>query len=472
MIPQLASRGAAELLLSQYDEAWRLLHGKGILDLSERQRWEAIEPEFKRAIKYLVELICLTEFDSTARPTLDEALFATETALVCAESMVNLGQQSDTAHAVFPDDCVVRIFAEGPLDYEITVEGKYAGFDRNLSERIKRDRNSRDRFVGFPQFDHHTATHQKYLDAPFTQSFGMSYGEFIAAIRAVIEGCRPSLDPKSFPTLFVHRGRVLDELAKSNPPRPAEAIQRAIDGFSVSPAILKADKRVLWNPKQESRAYRRGFFVFPHETGPHLAFSHEMAKESLMQLVFWVCFKRLPPEWRTPATLKALNALSHGASEWFEGVVARNLQSLGFVGKRVNRIVGSGNDQVEIPDAVGGIDFLGYNPQQKLLVVIESKMVMTGLEARYWRDDIDEFVSAPNSYAYRFRRKISWVEENRKLIASAMGFEAAPEVRAAMLTLYPCIAKIFIPDFPCVSITEFMLDYERMKQWPYANKNA
>jgi hypothetical protein len=155
---------------------------------------------------------------------------------------------------------------------------------------------------------------------------------------------------------------VLDELTKFIPSRPRASIERAIDGFSISPANLKADQRVVWNPKQESRAYRRGFFVFPHETGPHLAFSREMAKESLMQLVFWVCFKRLPVEWRTPETLKALDGLSHAASEWFEGVVCRNLQSLGIVGQRMHRTIGNGNYQMQIPDAVGEIDFLGYPP--------------------------------------------------------------------------------------------------------------
>ncbi len=379
MIQQLASGDAAKFLLFQYDEAWRLIHGKGILDLRQRQRWETVEPMFKRAIKYLLELICLNELNPPANPSHDEALFAMESALVCAESMVHLAQESDLAHLVFRSDCVVRVFETGPLDFEICVEGAYAGFHTALSERIARDRHSRDRFVGFPQFDYHTATHQNYLDASFTRSFGMGYGEFIAAIRAVIEESRPSLHPRSFPILFVHRGRVLDELTKFNPSRAA--IECAIDGFSISSANLKAEQRVVWNPKQESRAYRRGFFVFPHETGPHLAFSREMAKESLMQLVFWVCFKRLPAEWRSEETLKALDSLAHAAGKWFEGVVRRNLQALGISGHRMHRTVGAGEQRVVIPDAVGEIDFLGYHAQQKLLVLVEAKMTMPGLVA-------------------------------------------------------------------------------------------
>jgi len=90
------------------------------------------------------------------------------------------------------------------------------------------------------------------------------------------------------------------------------------------------------------------------------------------------------------------------------------------------------------------------------------------LEARYWRDDLDEYVLRAGSYAERFRRKISWAIENRKAIAVALGFDSVGNIGAAMLTLYPCIARTFISDFPCVSLTEFMLDYERAKQWPYS----
>ena len=379
--------------------------------------------------------------------------------------MVDLAHQSDCVHSVFPHDCVARVFDSGPYDFTIDIEGAHIGYDRTFSDRVIRDRESRNQFVGFPQFDNHTATHQRYLDDAFSQSFGMSYGEFIAALISVINDCQPSLHPNAFPTLFVRRGQVIDELAKSG--RSREAIERAIDGFCVTPAKLIAERRVVWKPKQECRAYRRGFFVLPHETGPHLAFSREMARESLVQLVNWISYQHLPPEWKTPATQKALADLSGGAGEWFEDVVCRNLKSLGLIGQRAHRTIGSGDQLLRIPDSVGEIDFLGYHPQEQYLILAEAKMVMTGLEARYWRDDIDQFVFCSGSYAERFRRKVSWVKENAASISSALGFGPIQGVAHVMLTLYPCIARTFIPDFECVSLTEFMLDYERKSGWPY-----
>ncbi len=347
LIPKLASREAAEFLLFQYDEAWRLLHGKGILDLREREHWAYIEPRLKRAIKFLVELICITD-PTMAQRVQDrhEAQIVAERALACAESMVDLAMESDLVHSVFPDDCVVRIFDSGPYDFTIKIEGRFEGYDQTFSDRMIRDRNARERFVPWPQFDNHTATHQRFLDDPFRDAFGMTYGEFVAALVAVINDAQPSLHPSAFPTLFVNRAHVIDELAKSGRPRPA--IERALDGFSITRLNLIADKRVVWKPKQESRAYRRGFFVLPDAEGPHLAFSREMARESLVQLAGWVSYKHLPIEWRTNVTEQALQGLSREAGIWFETSCPavpqqpRNRRETGSQGRR-ERAASSGD---------------------------------------------------------------------------------------------------------------------------------
>lgn len=468
LIPKLASDDGVAFLLFQFDEACRILHGQGSLDLREREKWMWIEPCLKRAIKFLVELVCMETGPLERVRDSRQAALVTEIALVCAESLADLAQQSDLIHSVFPDDCVVRVFDSGTIDFEIKIEGRFTGYDRVFADRIIRDRNARKDYVGFPQFDFHTATHQRYLDKAFSNSFGMNYGEFIACITSVIDGCQPSLHPKAFPTLFVHRGQVIDELAKSG--RSRVAIERALDGFSITPAKLIAERRVIWKPKQKSRAYRRGFYVLPHKTGPHIAFSRAMARENLIQMVNWVCYKQLPEEWKTPETQKALAELSLDAGAWFEDSVCRNLKALGFVGQRVNKTIGNKQLQLQIPSAIGEIDFLGYHAQQKLIVVAEAKMAMTGLEASYWRDDLAEFVSRPGSYAERFRRKILWVKENQKAISAALGLTDVSGIGCVMLTLYPCIARLFVNDFPCVSLAEFMLDYQRQSKWPYPLK--
>lgn len=465
LIPKLAWRDAAEFLLFQYDESSRIFHGNGVFDLRERQRWMETEPTFKRALKYLIELICMHADCTAPSVTTDEAVFALESALICTECMVSLAQQSDLAHSIFPEDCALTIFDNGPLDFEIKLRGQNAGHDQRFSDRVIRDRQNRHHFVKSPQADYHTAMHQLYLDEAFNRAFGMPYGEFIAAIVAVIDGSYPSLHSNSFPTLFIHRATALEALFQSG--RCRSAVERAIDGFTVSPANLIAEQRVVWKPKQKARAYRRGFFLFPHASGSHLAFSHSMARENLMQLVNWIPYQNLPTEWESPVTRTAVGELANAAGAWFERLVSEKLKSLGIIGQRAHHTVKSLGRKIQIPEEVGEIDFLGYHSQHKMLVLVEAKMVMTGLEPSYWRDDLDAFVSGGKSYAQRFRKKIAWVKERREQIADVFGVLSPVKVAVAMLTLYPCIARGFIPDFECVSLTEFMLDCERETVWPY-----
>jgi len=450
-------------LLGQYDEASHILHGDNIADADEREVWGWIEPNFRRAVKHLAELLCIESF--TARKGLrgPAALETLEVALACTESLVQLAHESDLAHSIFPEDCVCSVSDKGPVYCKIAVLGTNADYARSFRQRVIRDRESRWRFVLHPQFDNHTETLAMYLDGSFRESFGMGYSDFVLAIITVINGCLPS--PNRPSSIFVHREGVLNQLAGSG--RERQAIERAIDGFSIFASKLLEEGRAVWNPKQENRAYRRGFYICPHETGLHLAFSPAMAQESLVQLVTWTPYKHLPPEWQTPATLSALDKLSHAAGEWFEKIVCKQMSDLGFVGQPAHTFVGNGQRRFQIPDHVGGIDFLGYHPDQRLLIIIEAKMVMTGLEARYWRDDLDEFVHRSGSYAERLRRKSAWIKENISIIASLLGYGPINAIGTAMITLYPCIAGQFIRDFPCVSLTEFLLDYEQYSRWPY-----
>lgn len=464
VVEQLPSRDTLDFLLSQYDDSARILHGNNISDPTQRESWSRIEPMFRRAIKYIAEMLCVESFSARKGLNGPKAVVALETAIVCAESMVHLAHESDLVHSIFPDDCTVSVRDKGPVYCNIAITGVHSGYDRAFEARIIRDRQSRGRFVPFPQFDNHTDTHARYLNTAFTQSFGMTYTEFIAAIVSVIDGAQPV--PNGPSSLFIPRAGVLGQLAKSG--RPRQGIERAIDGFSIAATKLLQEGRAIWNPKQEHRSYRRGFYVVPHQTGLHFSFSRSMARESLIQLVTWVPYKHLPTEWQTSATVSALANLSQAAGEWFERLICERLKAVGIIGQPFQRRIGNSRGGINIPASIGGIDFLGYCQKQRLVVFVEAKMVMSGLEARYWRDDIHEFVTASDSYAERFRKKRTWLKENLNYIATALGYGQPAGLATAMLTLYPCIARQLIPDFPCVSLTEFLLDYEQDSRWPYA----
>lgn len=463
LVGMLSCRDTVDFLLSQYDEASRILYGNGIADQKKREIWQLTEPNFRRAIKYLVELLCMNSIATRQNDPGPHTIQALEVALVCAECMAHLAYESDLAHSVFPEDCLVLVSDQHPLHCKISIGGNHKGFDRLFQARVIRDRQSRGRHMANPQFDCDPSKHAQFLDESFRQSFGMTFRDFLQAIGAVIEEVSPAEGGPS--SLFVHRDTVINALAESGKPR--QAIERALCGFSITAEKLLEENRVIWKPKQEYRAYRRGFYVFAHPTGQHLAFSREMAKESLIQLLIWATHNHLPPEWQTASTNLALTTLAQASGKWFEKLVCEKLTSLDFQGKTVNRTIGDGHSRIQIPDAVGEIDFLGYNSRHRMLVVIEAKMVQTGLEACYWRDDLHEFVFRSGSYADHFRKKLAWVRENAAAIALSLGYGPVSTLGAAMLTMYPCIARDFIPDFPCVSLTEFMLDYDQVSGWPY-----
>lgn len=459
-----ANRDALEFVLTQYEMAASITHGSGIDDPSQREQWLRTEGLFRRAMKYLAELIALRDPAHTRDVSQADSMRAMDEALFAAEKVVDLGEGSNRVYGVIPEGVVAEIYPQGlAMDWETRIKGRFEGYDEKLVARVTRDRQRRGDFIQGHQFDLHTARHQEFLDPVFTAHFGWSYGHFLSGLRKLIEGSRPA--PNSFPTLFVLRQKVVEQfIAQEAPPAAVEAM---LNGFTVSAARMLEERRVVWNPKQEHRMYRRGFLEYPHELGPHLTFSKNMAHEAMIHLVHGVCYKRLPVDWRCPGLETALERLSGQASRWFEGVVIENLRTIGFAGARAKDRVGVRGREVEIPPEIGELDFLGFHPQERLLVLVEAKMVNTGLEAKFWRDDISTFVTDRDSYANKFRRKIEWARARREALAVAMGVNQIDRVAPVMVTLYPCISQMFVDDFPCVSLAELMLDYRAQGRWPY-----
>ena len=275
--------------------------------------------------------------------------------------------------------------------------------------------------------------------------------------------------PKGFSTLSFRRENLLDALTAASR-LPRDAVDTALRGFTVSAENLLADERVAFRPEQQSRAYRRGFFQFPHQTGQHLAFSEAMAQECMIHLCSGVCYRHLPTEWMTSATEAALTELSRAAGKWSKPWSNKTFRVLVSLAPATR--IPSEPDQlrVGIPPSVGELDFLGHHPEEQALILVEDKMTFTGLEAVFWRDHLSQFAQGEKSYAAKFRRKIAWVQENRPSIAAALGLNDVSHVHSAMITLYPCIAAEVIADFPCVSLTEVMLDYRACGRWPYRSR--
>jgi len=465
MVCQVACRSFAELLLTQYDEADKILHGKNLTDIQKRREWKEIEGNFKRAIKYLVELVCCEAPGDRPRVKDSLAIPSLEIALFCAESVSSLSEMSERLHSLFPDQFFVEIdFFRLEKFLDIRISGTNELFDESFYERVRVDRSSRDEFVEQPQFDQDFTTHFKILDSTFREEHGITYSEFIAILKEAVERSRPLKD--RFQTLFINRENLIDQLAEASGFHKV-VLSKVIDGFTVTPQSLIAEKRVIWNPKQQSRALRRGFFLFPHETGVHLMFSRSMAIENTIHLMTSVPYQKLPREWETRKLGTALKRLSNTGSIWFEQQVRRNMEILGFQGGNVKHRIGQGHTRIVIPSKVGEIDFIGYNARENLLVLLECKMALTGLEARIWRDDLDRFVKRKGAHREQLIRKADWILKEFESVCLALKVPSDCEFSIAMVTLYPCIADEVIEEFRCVSLAELMVDSKRNSKWPY-----
>ena len=220
----------------------------------------------------------------------------------------------------------------------------------------------------------------------------------------------------------------------------------------------------------------RGFFEIPHYTGIHLAFSRNMALENLNQLVRSSIFQKIPLEWSNKKVNKALRKLSTEAGKKFEQIVEENLATIGITGRRsINKQIGNKRNFIKIPSEVGEIDFLGYSASEHFVLIAECKLVQAGFEGKFFRDDIQDFIKSNKSYLKKFDRKVKWLLNNHSAAISALNSmqihsaQIKPtKIVAAFITYYPTIAQYFIEDYPCVSITNLILDYKDKNKWFYS----
>jgi hypothetical protein len=205
-------------------------------------------------------------------------------------------------------------------------------------------------------------------------------------------------------------------------------------------------------------------------------FSKAMARESLTILMKSAVFGQLPENWRGADSAQALSRLSNAAGKWFEHAVQENLGKLKIAGVAgASRSLGVGPARFDIPPDVGELDFIGFSVVDSMLLLIECKMSRDSTEPRLFRDDVSDFVRSRKNYRDRFLKKIRWVTDNAEPIVAAL--KSVPGLRmdgrpsrmgAAMLTYVPSIASSLISDFSCVSITEFMIEYESAGRYPFS----
>jgi hypothetical protein len=470
LIPKVASSDFLDFILFQFDSASEVedLFKSRKLNHFEASRWKEIGQTFRRATKYIAERTVLLQPDMSPKAEKSELVNITEKIWICAESMVSLYMVSDQTYSIFPDETFIEIFPHGEKDI------LFQGLTRDLPDiasRVQLDLENRHHFIEKPSFLLDFEEHDKIIGETVKNELGITYKEALSVLAKTIEGCIPS--PEGFPIPFNLKNKLVDELSEVLK-MSKESVERALAGFTLSKAQMETESRDIWNSKQEYRAYRRAFFEMPHELGQHLTFSKAMAKECLLILIKDVAFKRFPKEWLNTSVEKSLGKLSNSVGKSFENIVAENITSLGFEGVKSAKSIGLDDKRITIPPEVGEIDYIGYSEKDKLLLLVECKVVRDSFEPKLFRDDLDDFVNSKKSYTKKFAKKANWVRDNILLVSESLESKknlktkVEPENFAKIIiTFFPAMVSYFIEDFPCISLTEFMLDYRALGRYPY-----
>ncbi|MNZ14092.1 hypothetical protein D3C78_310090 [compost metagenome] len=423
----------------------------GRLSKSEEEFWQTSAHNARRGIKHLMELLCLGGMESKADVAMSQQEDAISMVFIAAEELVGLYMRSDYYTHIMKET-TLRLDSSKHTYFDITQdqEGK---FDIRESMSITRE------LIPDPNFLLDIDRHDKFLKESFTKKLGVSYKDATQALSWIIDNYSDTDDPKQIG--YCLRSEVISTLAHSFkiPPKTAETI---IDGFSLSADSMRTEGRELFRPKQQYRAYKRGFFKVSHDNNEFLIFSARMAKECLGLLCVDIVFKKLPAEWKCSTIDLALSKLAKSAGNWFEDVVKSNLKKLDIEGiTSVKKIILKNGKRIVIPADVGEIDFLGFCRSQMILVVCEAKQVGFSTEPRMFLDDQSKFITDSKSHSKKFEKKVQWSIENREILSTYLSEHFKVELKPcsmgyAMITHFPMKIASQIEQFTCLSLAEFV----------------
>ena len=474
ILPSLASRDYIQFVLYQYEQTVAVNHldSNNRLSKQESSEWKDIGPKLRRALKYLAERTVLL-WPPESVPVNSAPAFMlrhAELALLCAEQLVDLYMTSDKVFSLFPDEVILEVLPEGELDIFRTKIPH--DFMPDFLNRIHRDSLHRSEYVPVRGLHQIPKLQDHYLEDAFRRTVGLSYSDMLAVLHVIIDKAQPP--PTGFKIPFCLKMMIVNEVAQHSG-FPHDAVEKVLAGFTVSRAGMESEKREIFKPKQEYRAYRRGFFEMPHSSGPHLTWTKSMAQESFVILLNEIALKQIPCEWNSTCVDAAVGRLGGAVGKWFESIVAENLKQLGIVGfHSVKHTIGGGRISVRIPGDVGEIDFVGYSERDEAIIVAECKYVRGGTEPRFFRDEINAFTKGDRCHMMQLQRKAKWVASEFKSVKTALseglgmsGVLRARRVLSVLITHYSSCASYFWRDAPCVSLTELMLDYSTQCHWPY-----
>jgi hypothetical protein len=445
---------------------------------------------FQRATKHLAEQVLLQAGgDLPAEPTASDLDRQLQEAYVCAAERVRLYAASSQTYVLFPDNTTLTLDPQAADPWQLALAGHASDKLDDYSRRIEEDRHRRDREfdASRPKFayDQDAIAHNDIIAEDVRKRVGVDYESCLVLLECLGDS---SLFPQpGAGTAMFRRSDVVDTLwrwsRQTERGRTAinatpEAIERVLDGFVLTAANMRGEGRDLWKPLQQYRARRRGVFQFPYGGVECLLWSEGLRCETMGALMEGVSFDDFPSEWlASKKEREKLGEFTRRRGKWFEMEVARWLEAGRYPGRASFEKWTDSGRTLRLPRELGDIDYVGLSRDERLLVVVECKMVDQGLEPASLRNELHSFIrDQKENYADKFRKRIAWARANASLLCAAVaaGRREAVDFRpthvaAVMVTRYPVFASYFITDFPCVALTEFAAAYDVKGRWPYPN---
>jgi len=476
MIPFLADAASVLWILDQYEQTSLLekLYKEGKLVSNASKFWLEIGPFYRRTLAYLLERIVMMKqpVDSiSSRLSIEDFTKYLDKACISSEKLILFCISSDQN----------RLSVTG-LRFQITedAESSFIIISANqvlniqeFQERIDFHRATAFNFYGDSNFENNVSAHGVFLNEPLADLIGVTY-ETAIGILSFMASCPLTSEDYVAGVNMFDENELFENLSTGFGLR-VDSLRKVISGFWMSPENLVSEGRDYWNPQFHYRAHRRGIFRLESANEFNLAWSASMFVEALLFLTKSTCYGHFPKEWCSNNVTNALGKLTVAAGTWFEETVASRLLDIGIIGVCSRTSLGVDNDALFL--AAGEVDYLGWSARDSAIVLLECKMIQGGAESRTWKNQINAFLKGTEgkeAFVSKLARKAEYIGENISRVVAALrsegvGVNSAPiRLVTAFVTFEPSIASSLIDAFPCISLPEFMHDYNAQNSWPYS----
>ena len=474
LIKKISKADLVYFILFQYDNAAKV-HSKfqkGLLTNDEHKYWQANGPMYRRTIGYLLDKIVAnftSPFKNDTPPV--EAYCTIDECFICCENANKYSLISNEIH--YLNDSYEIIIHPPNSEYFITTREteKSRAYSINHNyyvEQSTRDISLRTIYIDGIPYERDWIEHGNILNQSFLQAFGLTYHETMFTLSDIIVNTREIKKVEDIP--LVDKRKFINEIA-THFNADNQKIEFLFEGLILRKAQLKQHTRTIWKYKQPYRINKRPFIELLKGNTLYLTWSNEMLKERLDKLDNDFVFKTIPLEWNNNKILKATDLLSNKVGLWFEGQVKLNLNKLGIIGDKIkDKIIKSSVACDAKP--IGGFDFFGYCPNSNMIIIIECKYMDSGFEPRSYFDDLMSFKEPRRGYIVKLDRKVNWALSNLDKIKKELTIrldykipENCNKIGAAFFTYVMTFAFAFIENYPCISFTDFLYNYEKEKIW-------